>query len=287
MAETGFLAAAPDGAVHSADGRGAIVTSRVVDGELRRERTDTDGTAGITELRRPYGLALAPDGSSLYAVSYVDWLTSAIVMFRRDTSGALTFAGSFRPTPRGFENDRGLPKEERLVVAGGARYVNERTVDVHTQPPAQLLKGLSTVSSLRISVDGAPGPFRRLAPDSRYAVELAGGGEHRIGVEYTHPPWDFGLPLTWEGSVVLDQRRPVVRGARLARTGRRYALRVRARDDRSGVASVQVAGRRSAPRRAVRFRKSLRVARPRSVRWLRVRDAAGNASRWRRVARAR
>jgi hypothetical protein len=82
--------------------------------------------------------------------------------------------------------------------------------------------------------------------------------------------------------IVLDQRPPVVQSA----TQEGGVLRLRARDERSGVRGMQVARRPAAPGRVRPFRRALRVGHAARRLYVRVHDGAGNASRW-RVARRR
>lgn len=94
---------------------------------------------------------------------------------------------------------------------------------------------------------------------------------------------------THSDDVILDQRRPVITSATAFATGNnpsRFALRVRARDRISGLATLTVTSRRSQAR-TVRFRTDHGiVSRAPRVR-VRVRDRAGNWSDWRWVSTPR
>ena len=90
-------------------------------------------------------------------------------------------------------------------------------------------------------------------------------------------------------SVTVDGAAPRIARAGLhqTRASRRAItlLRLRARDNRSGVRSVQVTTKRSRPGKARRYKRRLAVkGHPRRV-WVRVIDKAGNKSRWKSVKR--
>jgi hypothetical protein len=102
-----------------------------------------------------------------------------------------------------------------------------------------------------------------------------------------------GPSATYTDDIILDQTAPVLESASLAgapgaataaRT-KRFRVRLRAKDGNSGVGMAQFrAGRkRLAP---VKFRRSLAVKATRAPSAARVRDRAGNWSRWRAVVRA-
>jgi len=61
-----------------------------------------------------------------------------------------------------------------------------------------------------------------------------------------------------------------------------HGVNLRARDATSGVRSAQFARVRKRPWAAVRFGQRLMVRR--APKWVRVRDRAGNVSRWQRVS---
>jgi hypothetical protein len=107
---------------------------------------------------------------------------------------------------------------------------------------------------------------------------------------------------TFSDEIMLDETAPTVGGATLvgferdtgARTSgvrkRRDWIRLRARDNASGVVGCQVTTQRRKPGRLRRFSKrQLRLRRTIGVRphtgrlYVRVRDAAGNNSKWRAV----
>jgi hypothetical protein len=94
--------------------------------------------------------------------------------------------------------------------------------------------------------------------------------------------------------IILDQTPPQVVSAQLAdplppsanaAAAKRLTLRVTARDNVSGVGGIQVTGTKRKPGKFLKFRKTLKV-RPAKMLYVRVRDRAGNRSRW-RVARRR
>jgi hypothetical protein len=91
-----------------------------------------------------------------------------------------------------------------------------------------------------------------------------------------------GARETYQDDIVLDQTAPLL--LRAARTGR-ATLRLRARDEVSGVDRMQVTTSRRRPGRARRFRPVTTFRAARGPVFVRVRDRAGNWSAWRRAAR--
>lgn len=92
------------------------------------------------------------------------------------------------------------------------------------------------------------------------------------------------LKQTYSDDIVLDTVKPTIQSATMSGSGstsvarsKRSALRVRAKDNRSGVEAIQtgVGGKRS---RVVPFRKRISV--PSGTNRVRVQDGAGNWSKW-------
>jgi hypothetical protein len=106
---------------------------------------------------------------------------------------------------------------------------------------------------------------------------LASSGPERLPKTVyvrVYGPGDWGVITD---DIVLDERPPSI--ASVARRGAR--LRVKARDNLSGVRSIQLA--RNPKRRGNWRRFTSKPAAGREMRWVRVRDGAGNPSRWRRI----
>ena len=137
------------------------------------------------------------------------------------------------------------------------------------------------------------GPFGRPKPGTVATYERDPDGKLRyrsifFGPE--HVDFEFNLE-TNPASIRPDRARPVVarvkrraaRGKRARR--RRDAIRVRVRDRGSGVGSIQITRRRAKPGRwrVYKARRSYVVGRGRLH--VRVRDRAGNSSRWKAVRR--
>jgi hypothetical protein len=103
---------------------------------------------------------------------------------------------------------------------------------------------------------------------------------------------------TYQDDIILDETDPVVSSAStdssaVAATARASAsrsrtavVRVNARDKTSGVKSLQIASSRQHPGKVLAYHRSTRVKAARTL-YVRVRDRAGNWSRWRRVTRRR
>jgi hypothetical protein len=102
---------------------------------------------------------------------------------------------------------------------------------------------------------------------------------------------------TFTDDIILDETAPTVlaaafgpkagsshRASAAAARARTYTIRVRARDNVSGVAGLQATANRSRPSKLQPYRTTARVKASSSRLWIRVRDRAGNFSRWRKVA---
>jgi hypothetical protein len=146
-------------------------------------------------------------------------------------------------------------------------------VTLHIVPPA----GASSVR-LSNSTDFGGVLARRLEPGREYEWTLAETG----GVRHVHARFmgrAGGPERELSAPIVLDERPPRVLAARL--TGN--VLRIRARDNRSGVRRLRFERRPGAAVRKLRYRPRIVLRRATARSRIRVVDRAGNRSRWRRV----
>ena len=104
-------------------------------------------------------------------------------------------------------------------------------------------------------------------------------------------------PITFTDDIILDQTPPVLSGASLtgasasratataaARTLRRFTLLLRARDNVSGVGKLQLATTSTRhPGKLQKYTSKLTFRATSPPRYVRVRDRAGNFSKWRQI----
>jgi hypothetical protein len=188
---------------------------------------------------------------------------------------------------------RGTPPDGPVGVSinNGAQYTNEPDVVVHVTWPA-------FASDLFISNDGGFRPSSQLRVEERIPWRLDSSGPERLPKTiYVRFLGGEAGPETYQDDIILDETPPRVLYARAAsasgaavtasrRRHRTYRLRIRARDNVSGVSRMQITQNR---RRPGRVRKYRRLARFKGVAgqrlYVRARDRAGNWSKWRKARR--
>jgi RTX calcium-binding nonapeptide repeat (4 copies) len=184
-----------------------------------------------------------------------------------------------RETPGGVWT-RADGKAIGVSIDGGALYTNSPDVRLRVRGP-------DAATHLRISNDGGFESFvSRPISGLTFEFELSSSGPERLPktvyVRFDCPGLDPNRTFT--DDIILDETRPVVRSAQVVRRRHgRVRVALRARDATSGVKSAQFARVRHRPWARIRYRN--RVTLLRAPRWVRVRDGAGNVSRWRHVAR--
>lgn len=151
---------------------------------------------------------------------------------------------------------------------------------------------LGMIDRVRVSNDGgfAPSKSKEFVLDSSARVPwtLVKLGNERLPrhvyVKF-HQAGGSWLKQTYSDDIVLDTVKPTIQSATMSGSGSasvarssRSILRVRAKDNRSGVEAIQtgVGGKRS---RVVPFKKRISV--PAGTSRVRVQDGAGNWSKWR------
>ncbi len=156
----------------SADGRNVYVTGQIEDtvvsfsrdataGDLTPLDLDQDGLGGVSGLNGPEGIAVAPDGASVYTGS-VD--SEALTGFTRDAAGRLTFQQCFKDgaAGAGCGGTEGLNDANAIAIPtdGSHIYVSSRgdaSVTIfsrETLPPPSGGEGPPTPGA----PPGAPGP---------------------------------------------------------------------------------------------------------------------------------
>lgn len=105
--------------------------------------------------------------------------------------------------------------------------------------------------------------------------------------------WDAGRQFT--DDIILDQKAPVVQSAQVVGGGaassaarataaaRKLKLRIKARDRNSGLGEMQVTAKKKKPGKWRKFKKRVRAKAKKGKAFVRVRDRAGNESRWKRA----
>ncbi|HZO60321.1 MAG TPA: calcium-binding protein [Solirubrobacterales bacterium] len=184
-----------------------------------------------------------------------------------------TVTGAYQPSPPPDVWQRADGRPVGVTINRAARYTNDRRVTLTILPPPGATR-------LLISDDGGFETWYSTPPTEteRYRFRLASSGSERLP-KTVYVRFDLDLNRTFTDDIILDQRRPRVLRARLHGAHR---VTLRARDAMSGVRSAQFARVRKRPWAAVRFGQRLMVRR--APKWVRVRDRAGNVSRWQRVS---
>jgi 6-phosphogluconolactonase (cycloisomerase 2 family) len=223
-------------------------------------------------------LHLAVAGQTLY-VSHDQGLTA---MTRDTATGDLTTAWTFhsrvqRPhlTP--------LPPPPTVTINDGALFTNDPNVKLTIAPAYR-------AASFRAMNDPGlpePSPIRRIDDtgvyDWRLADGLPGRAVRRVYVQFTSVDWE-PMPVVSD-DIVLDQRPPEVIDPELVPLPGHTVLRLRARDNRSGVRRLQATSSKANPGKKLPFTRQLRLkGKPRKV-FVRVLDGAGNWSLWRAARR--
>jgi hypothetical protein len=170
-----------------------------------------------------------------------------------------------------------------VSINAGAQFTNDPNVTVSVRWPA-------FATSLLISNDGGFADAVTVPVDASIAWTLDSSGPERLPKTiYVRFLGGQSGPETYQDDIILDQTPPTVDGVRAAVRGsgdaRSYQLKIRASDELSGVAQMQITNDTADPGDLVPFAAKTQV-RTRSRKLLvRVQDLAGNFSPWRKVRR--
>ncbi|HEX8075497.1 MAG TPA: PKD domain-containing protein [Thermoleophilaceae bacterium] len=159
-------------------------------------------------------------------------------------------------------------------INAGDQFTNDPDVEVTIRWPAFAI-------DITLSNDGGFASASVFAVAPTVPWTLRSSGSERLP-KTIYARFD-GSTQTFQDDIILDQTAPSVRAAR--RVSARV-LKLRATDNVSGVRQLQVARDRDHPGRWRRYRTRVVVKTPRAL-WVRVRDAAGNESRWKRARRSK
>ena len=179
-------------------------------------------------------------------------------------------------------------REPGFSINDGATYTNSRAVSLFFGwEPSQV------VGQVKVSNDGgfAPAQTRRAdLPTANAGISWTLGdiGSERLPrtVYVRFGLFDMFYSQTYTDDIILDTIKPQVLSASLSGSGAASlasgrVVRIRAKDNRSGIASMQVSkGKPSKRAKVVKYRKAVKVAGSGPL-FVRVRDGAGNWSKWR------
>ena len=270
-------------------------------------------------------LALTGDVVGFDASASSDQPGGGITRYEWDLDGNGTFETDTgaRPTAsRSFSAPAAINPGVRVTSSLGQSDVARKPLSVRMRPPAGHV-GVSINAGARFTND----PDVNLSPIwPAYAVELVISNDGGFAQAGRFPvnasiPWRLDSsgpdrlpktvylrfddsPHTFTDDIVLDETRPAVQTAIFAgSTGsaatarprkRRYRIRLRAKDNLAGIIGYQVTTNPRKPgelrhlsRRRLTLRRTITVRARNSRLHVRVRDAADNNSKWRRVKRPR
>jgi hypothetical protein len=183
---------------------------------------------------------------------------------------------------------------EGVTVDAGAAFTNQVAVELTVKAP-------DGATEVRVSNDGGFLAATTKLPNTsgRYTWRLDSSGPERLPkTVYVRFAGPGGVsPVTFSDDIILDQTPPQISQASLSGGGAaavavasrtsRYSLRMRASDNVSGVAWMQLAVNKRKPAKPRPFRRRLDFRAAVAPRYVRVRDKAGNWSRWRKLRAAR
>jgi hypothetical protein len=293
------------GGTHTAYVR-AIAEGRTDPTPAARSWTVDLTTPPVAEIFAVPGVALSTDQVTLDASGSHDSLDGTVVRYEWDIDGDGSFELDSGDTPAVTRvySDRGLVHPAvRVTSSGGSSAIASLDLEVRLHPPPGEL-GITINHGARYTND----PHVTISPVwPRFATSVRLSGDGGFGDAQTEPvdvdiPWTLEsdgaerLPQTiyarfvggesgletYQDDIILDTRPPAVLSARLASR----TLKLRAQDSVSGLARMQAGDGRHRTA-ALPYKRTLRVRKGYHPTKVRVRDRAGNWSRWHKVARAR
>jgi 6-phosphogluconolactonase (cycloisomerase 2 family) len=295
-----LISVAPDGgAVFSAqESTNKLVQATPTADGVTTAHEYVDGQDGADGLDNPAALGWSPDGKLAFVVasqfftrewdgSLLRWSgaarNSTLASYRRTADGLelVDVAGPNPDVPESPFPGGGFVTRPGVTIDDGATYTNDRRVDVKVtrDPFASSLRIANVASGL------ANGALRRITRrEAHYAWQLDPGPSarsvKRVFIRFT-PGYasELGEPVDISDDIILDETDPQVVSA----TADGSTLLVAARDNRSGVAKLQVARDRSHPGRLRAFSRRVELTHPAAGVSVRVVDGAGNRSAWRRA----
>jgi 6-phosphogluconolactonase (cycloisomerase 2 family) len=230
-----------------------------------RENADGQG------IRDPRGLSISPDGASVYLGSGAD--AGRIASFRRQPdTNLLSFSALFEgPVLEGHP-----PRDPKVTINAGAEYTNDPDVVL-------TIEGVGPPGAFYVYVSN-DGGFARDAteavpvnePTVRLKWTLSSSGPERLPKTVYMRAFAHGGEQVVTDEIELDQRPPALVSARQLPG----VLRVEARDGQSGVARMQVTRDRRKPGKWKAFQRRTKLHTGRRTLYVRVRDRAGNRSKW-------
>jgi hypothetical protein len=176
-----------------------------------------------------------------------------------------------------------------MTIDDGARYTNDAHVTLSVVAPTAGQNAL-------VANDGGFRNATTFKPADTIDWKLDESGSERLPkTVYVR----FGASTqTFTDDIILDQTAPTVDAATLidgataqsaraaaARAARRFRVRLAAHDRTSGVARVQLAADKRHPAPARPYARTVTFSAVHAPRFVRVRDRAGNYSRWRTIRR--
>jgi hypothetical protein len=187
--------------------------------------------------------------------------------------------------------DGGAADDDRsMTINGGAQFTNDPDVTLSVIAP-------SWANRLRVANDGGFRDAHTFAVKHKIRWHLAESGPERLPkTVYLR----FGSDAqNFTDDIILDQTNPMVKSATVdgataasasttiaataAAERPTYRVRVRAKDAISGVAKVQFAHSKRHPSALAKLERINRYKGTRPPKYVRVKDRAGNYSRWRAI----
>jgi hypothetical protein len=194
------------------------------------------------------------------------------------------------PVPPAPSDGGAADADQSMTINGGAQFTNDPDVTLSVIAP-------SWASRLRVANDGGFRDAESFAVKKKIRWRLAESGPERLPkTVYLR----FGNEAqNFTDDIILDQTNPTVTtatvdgpsaaatsaavAATVAAKRPTYRVRVRAKDGNSGVARVQFARSKRHPSALAKLERINRYRGARAPKYVRVKDRAGNYSRWRSI----
>ena len=171
---------------------------------------------------------------------------------------------------------RRRPPPGRLGVSinGGAEFTNDRHVTIDAVWP-------DLAKSMVISNDGGFPDAAQSPVDPEISWTLGSSGSERLPkTVYVRFTGGKSGAETYQDDIILDETAPSLKRVDLKPARRGAKLIVAAIDKTSGVSAMQITGEKNHPGKWKKFKRKRSVADSGSAVFVRVRDRAGNRSRW-------